>query len=267
MKKIVLFSFALALAFTVRAQHQTVTIDFQVDMTTAILGDPCTSCGHVSCDSPAFNPSIDVVQLMGGLINGWFDWQAPPCGGSWVPDDTTDFVPVSPGSLVYHKVYTIDTMGGTQLQYKFRIDHSWDNDELRGSGDAVCAGSGNRCFILPDSPDSASITALSTFMVPGETITVGISGVKNLNAPKVNSLYPNPANGKASLVYTTNSTGKVQIYLTNLVGQSVKTVFNGSEALGVHTQSINVTGLANGVYFLTLKVNNQSVVRKFNVMN
>jgi len=261
MKKIVLSLFALVIGFTVRAQ-QDVTVDFQVDMTGATLGNAGGTCG-----TAAFDPAVDVVQAMGGEVNNWTDWQNPACGVAFIPDDTNQLAPINVGSSIYHKVYTLLAAGGTQCQYKYRIDHSWDNDELRGTGDDGCPTSGNRCFNVPASADSAAITVFGTFNVPNETITVGITGIKSLNPPKVNSLYPNPANGKANLVYTSNQSGKVQIYLSNLVGQVVKSVFSGTQSLGVHTQAIDVNGLANGVYFLTLKVNDQSVARKFNVMN
>jgi hypothetical protein len=263
MKKIVLSFLVLALAVSVRAQD--IVIDLQVDMSAALR----------SCDGLPFNPDSDVVQAMGQYVNNWGNFpenieSVSDCPGSYTPSDTTDFTPLTPGSMIYHKVVTLnDSALGQLCQFKYRIDHNWNNDELRGSGDPACSTSGNRCIQLVSAVgDSTTFTVQDVFAVPGETITYGPLSGKNVKLARVNSIYPNPANGNATLVYTSNAVnGKVQIYLTNLVGQVVKTVFNGTQTEGVHNQKIDVSSLANGVYFLTLKVNDQSVARKFNVMN
>lgn len=257
MKKIVLSLFALVAAFTLRAQDVNVT--FQVDMTPWLTVGGTINEVHVAGN---FATNISTTILT--------DW-SPPAAGSLMTNTTGNVYEVTVGFP--------SSQAGDSLQFKFLCDSAWDktitpptinngeNSEgqtgftnfIDGEG-CTSPGTGNRVIALPAS--DAVFTANWD-----ECGNLTVTAVKNVNAPQVNSLYPNPANGKASLVYTTNTIGKVQIYLSNLVGQVVKTVMNTTQTAGMHTQAIDVSSLSNGVYFLTIKVNDQTVARKFNVMN
>lgn len=257
MKKIVLSLFALVMALSLRAQ--TVNVTFQVDMTNWLNVGGTINEVHAAGQFATYGSTT--------ITSNW----APNFAGSKF-NNTVD--------NVYALTVTFpDTSAGDSLQFKFLCDSAWSgtitpstinngqNSEgqtgftsfINGEGCTV-VGSGNRVIAIPAS--DALFTANWD-----ECGTLTLTAVKNVNAPQVNSLYPNPANQKASLVYTTNTIGKVQIYLSNLVGQVVKTVMNTTQTAGVHTQAIDVSGLSNGVYFLTIKVNDQTVARKFNVMN
>jgi hypothetical protein len=57
---------------------------------------------------------------------------------------------------------------------------------------------------------------------------------------------------------STNST----LFVTNIVGQQVKEVFNGSLNNSPYQFEINTEDLSAGVYFVTLRTETQNITRK-----
>jgi hypothetical protein len=259
MKKIVLISFALVMAFSLRAQ--TVIFHFVMDMSSAQLG-----ANVAACVAP-FDTSVNNVELMGNYVNDWSSASGlnTACTDPITSVPLVDFVQV-PGTFLYWKIDTLTDDsnsdfydlrdGGHNVNVKGRIDHSWDNAEF--------AGNGNHVIVVQ--PGTSVMTVQWTF---GDTAQADIivTGIKNTKLVGVNSLAPNPANGRTTLEYTTTAVGKVQISIMNLVGQTVRTVLNTQQTAGLHVQQVNVAGLANGIYFININVNGSIVARKFNVMN
>jgi subtilisin-like proprotein convertase family protein len=97
-----------------------------------------------------------------------------------------------------------------------------------------------------------------------QNITVNAcSGVEESFAGGLVSLYPNPNNGMFFIKWEGISGDKVQIIMTDLSGRRV---FDRSLG-GVfrdHTESLDVTGLENGIYILTLMSGND--VKTFRVV-
>jgi hypothetical protein len=88
--------------------------------------------------------------------------------------------------------------------------------------------------------NKALITVIDTTVVP--------TGISNVELEKSFTVYPNPANGKVS-VSMKNFSGKVTaMQLINLNGQRVSTIENANTSL----VDINVSGLAQGVYYLRI---------------
>ena len=233
------------------ARSQDINIDFQVDMDTAHLGAQGGTCAVT-----LFDPSSDVVEAMGNLYNNWTAVESVNCGQpfSALP---TDFNRIAPGSLIYHRDTTLVGAQGMLIQFKYRIDHSWDNDELRG------VGNGNRNITLPT---ASTIVIASIFNDSSNTVTV-VSGLQNVQLAKIQSIYPNPVNNRALLTYIVLHNDPVNVYISDVLGKTVKTIESGDKSLGFHQVEMNLSDLSNGIYFVTVKVGNSSATKKINVVH
>lgn len=76
------------------------------------------------------------------------------------------------------------------------------------------------------------------------------------------SIAPNPARGFAQLSYTLNETSKVNVVITNMMGQTVKVVASANHIAGQFNQPIMLDGLAKGVYLVQFQANDQIAVQK-----
>jgi len=100
------------------------------------------------------------------------------------------------------------------------------------------------------------------------TVTLGASGVvlgtKAADAAAVGlSVYPNPADGAATVAYTVGSRSeKVSIALTDLLGRQVQLLTNGLQSAGVRTQKFDVAGVKAGTYLLRVQVGEKVATRK-----
>jgi Secretion system C-terminal sorting domain len=89
--------------------------------------------------------------------------------------------------------------------------------------------------------------------------TVGIA--ENRNSVENSSIYPNPAKNAATLKVNLASTSQVQVDVLNAMGQVVKK--NKSQGqLGTNNISVDLSGLASGVYFVNVKIDNASSTKK-----
>ena len=97
-------------------------------------------------------------------------------------------------------------------------------------------------------------------MSTSDPISVTVSRSDELqNAIK---LYPNPTTGKVFIQSRQRIGSSVEVKIFNTVGGLVKRL--EWDALEL-TQSIDLQGIASGIYFVELKVNGQSLTRKLSV--
>jgi hypothetical protein len=73
------------------------------------------------------------------------------------------------------------------------------------------------------------------------------------------NVFPNPTQDFINLNYTLSQNSSLTIEIVNLNGQLVKRMAFGNLQNGFHTQLIDISELASGIYQLNL-VNNQNVV-------
>jgi len=74
--------------------------------------------------------------------------------------------------------------------------------------------------------------------------------------------YPNPANENVNIVYSVSKTSEVSINVTSITGDVVFNKNVGTVEAGEYNENIDVTKLANGVYFYTLTVNGNQITKK-----
>jgi hypothetical protein len=129
------------------------------------------------------------------------------------------------GDSVY-SITVLDLYPGENLEYKFRINGSWD--------DATCEfpfGGPNRTYAVPDSNsvvfhwyDDKDRSAL---------------GIDDLNAlPKVFALhqnYPNPFNPITTIKYELPKESLVKIIVFDLMGKEVRTLVSQKQNAGYQT--------------------------------
>jgi hypothetical protein len=78
--------------------------------------------------------------------------------------------------------------------------------------------------------------------------------------PGLFQIYPNPANEKIFIAYNRNYQAKSQLTITDLTGQ---VIIEKNFSNFLKPQEINVSGLAPGIYFVTLHTMNNNHVKKF----
>ena len=78
---------------------------------------------------------------------------------------------------------------------------------------------------------------------------------------EISSVYPNPFNPNATIVYNLPRAEHVTITLYNSIGQRVATVFDGFQQTGVHTIDFDGSSLSSGTYFLRMQAGEHSDFR------
>ncbi len=81
------------------------------------------------------------------------------------------------------------------------------------------------------------------------------------------SIQPNPSSGSAEIKYDIPDGGFVQIYLKDLLGNSVKDVYSGNQTSGEHSISADMSSVPDGIYMILLvsqskTISQMVVVRK-----
>lgn len=158
---------------------------------------------------------------------------------------------VAPGlavSVLRVKVTTeITTFGSTSTTvcYEFR--------SAQPVAASVCEG--NTAF---EEPPTATLSLLGS--VSTETEESGAPVVTTL-APA----YPNPARDVVTLEYVVPKGGAVELTLYDVLGRPVRRVVEGARSAGPHTETLDVYGLAPGVYVARLTVNGQHWTRRVTI--
>ncbi len=76
------------------------------------------------------------------------------------------------------------------------------------------------------------------------------------------SNYPNPFNPTTRIAYSMVSEGNVKITVTNIMGQTIATLVNGSAKRGTHYVNWNASDMPSGIYFLRMETTGFNTMRK-----
>ncbi len=146
---------------------------------------------------------------------------------------------------------TINASGGSGLQYSINNGTNWSSGNVfsnLGSGsvsgikvknDAGCISDAANC----DAPSSCQTIAKSS--ITPENITESQTTVK---------AYPNPFSDRVKFVITSPVSGKGNLEVYNMMGQRVRSVYNGFISAGTQTfeLSLPTQQIANLVYVLRI---------------
>ncbi|MDX5348343.1 MAG: T9SS type A sorting domain-containing protein [Hymenobacteraceae bacterium] len=91
-----------------------------------------------------------------------------------------------------------------------------------------------------------------------------ITGVKKqlVNNFSVSQNYPNPAADQTTVRFNLKETANVEFILTNVIGNKVKSYNLGRVTAGESDFTFSTAQLASGIYFYTMKVNDQVITKK-----
>ena len=113
--------------------------------------------------------------------------------------------------------------------------------------------------------------AYNTHYVPELDMKITSTNVGINNAAKEYlkdvQVYPNPSNGAETVTveYKLTKSANVTIEIVNLLGKKISTVNVGKNDAGTQSQSVNVSELANGIYFANIYVDGIVQAVKFTV--
>jgi hypothetical protein len=105
------------------------------------------------------------------------------------------------------------------------------------------------------SPDYVDIDMLDPSAVPEPP-----QGV--VSALSLTSVYPNPFNSRATIVFTLESTSPVELAAFDLLGREAQHVATGVLGAGEHRIVLDAGGLPSGVYLVRLQAGKEATVTK-----
>ena len=148
--------------------------------------------------------------------------------------------------------YTVDHTTGGNVNWGCIVISGTPTQELDSIGVIIEAHVGTlvgtACNPLLTLPDT-----LYFQLKISDTTTNSI--YKDLDRKALNfSLFPNPMEQSTQLQFDMPERGNVEIELYNTLGQKMKTVYSGV-ALGEQSVNITADGLANGLYFVRMNIN------------
>ena len=79
---------------------------------------------------------------------------------------------------------------------------------------------------------------------------------------EVSQNYPNPATDETMIMVTTETTGQINLTLSNVLGQIVYRTAQNANHPGSNAFRLNVSNLDAGIYFYTIEIGNKSVTKK-----
>ena len=100
------------------------------------------------------------------------------------------------------------------------------------------------------------------------SLDVSVSGVTSNNENDIQkydlqaAIYPNPFNPQTNIAFSLREKEHVKIDMYNMKGQKAKNIADEDFESGVHELIVNAEELASGVYFIRIRSEHNSVIRK-----
>ena len=99
--------------------------------------------------------------------------------------------------------------------------------------------------------DGGNLRVYAAFLSPGS------SGVERLSTVseglELLDNYPNPFSSTTKLGFTLGSAAHATLYVTNIAGQRISTIFDDQAGVGEHDFTFDGSGLPSGTYYLDLQ--------------
>ncbi len=113
------------------------------------------------------------------------------------------------------------------------------------------------------SPAHTYVDNFIYYMRIPKSAMVGIANPKpEVIITRISQNYPNPVSDKTSFELILEKQSEVKVSVFNLMGKMVFELDKGNYIAGHHTISLDMTGLAPGVYFYKVQAGAQSITRK-----
>jgi hypothetical protein len=91
---------------------------------------------------------------------------------------------------------------------------------------------------------------------------VGINEETNQENLSSLSIYPNPTNSSAQILFSLKEYESIELSIYNIVGQRVLTLIDDNKVAGNHNYNLNTSLLTSGVYFIKLKTKEKIYLKK-----
>jgi len=138
-------------------------------------------------------------------------------------------------------------------------------------GDGLTAGGGGSLSI--ESPNSSETYDIDVDYGSGASFlfevttagTGGFAGIEEVEVIEFAKVFPNPATTQTTVQFVLNETATVSIEVVNALGQVVYTT-NLGDVAGVQNVNINAGELAEGIYMINLKVNDNVITKQLSVV-
>ena len=107
--------------------------------------------------------------------------------------------------------------------------------------------------------DNAGVIQYSNY---AEVIWDSATDVDVPGSTELNQNYPNPFNPTTTIGFSLAVPGQVELTVSNQNGQVIATLVNDTLPVGNHSVEFEASHLSSGVYYYTLKADNQTFTRK-----
>jgi len=117
------------------------------------------------------------------------------------------------------------------------------------------------CTLIDEGPAAA----VDSILVQVERVTTPVTNIAELGIPKTYSLsqnYPNPFNPATKIKIGLPNAGTVKIFVYNILGQKVMSLFEGFKPAGYHVLKFKAKNLPSGVYFYQIQTKKFNSVKK-----
>ncbi len=141
---------------------------------------------------------------------------------------------------------TVSTSGGTA-----GYTYLWSNGQTGATASDLVEGT--YCVTVTDDNGCETNTCV--------TLTALVTGVVNASLSDNSfTVYPNPTSGLITVELETIQLSTITLTLTNMLGQNIVT--QQSEVNGLFKQVYDLSAFAEGLYFITVRSENETMLRK-----
>lgn len=117
-------------------------------------------------------------------------------------------------------------------------------------------------FILYYGNNSTILEGTYFGSMSGTEFVTGYVGIEEEIDSYSLSVFPNPFSDKTNISFSLNTTQNVIIEVYNMLGEKVSTIDKGILSQGSQVVEFDRSKLTNGVYFITMNINNRLITEK-----
>ena len=164
------------------------------------------------------------------------------CGEGWTLLGTLSYLDVANAGLYDNPFFPRDDEWNDSIMFDRNGVNALKDDNIRFKFEYVTNGSSNNFYI-------------DNILIGEET-----SLIQTLDHSAKLSIYPNPTNGATNIIVDNMEDKYIQLKLTNILGSEIKLLFDGVVLSKQKAIDADLSGLENGVYFITIYSEGRTVL-------
>ena len=150
----------------------------------------------------------------------------------------------------------------------------WGDDETTSAKEGMTKGESFSIVLFDKSEDKMTSLKINrwergdnVFAKDGVSVVGSISNKTVLTQDlELFQNVPNPVINTTSISFYLPQNGKINLTLSNTLGQEVLTLSKEEYSKGMHTLSMDASSLSTGVYFYKLEVNNTNITKQLTLV-